>query len=1494
MKRYLSLLILLLIFELVKAGTDPFVSNKDVFGLRVFIENKGQFDKETINYEGIQFAYDNGAEKIYFTKKGLIYKMIKWPKLDHEEWEEIEKGEKEAKPESIYYIHMNWEGCNQNIQIEKSEVQDCYFTYGHARYNSYGFKKIVYKNVYNHIDIEYLLPEDKEHGIKYNVILHPGADPKNIRIVYSGDVNSCTLVNGNITIETPMLPIKEYAPKTYYGNGTELKTEFLLNRNNIGFSFIDGYDNTQEVIIDPFVTTISTLPGNNYGYDVDYDNAGNVYVYGGHSPHKVAKYNSLGVHQWTFPGTISSPAWSWGWLTEGFTLNRSTGKVYLGGVQTSAVSRVIRLDNLGNYDNFISNGGTLGEIWQLGFNPANGDLIPFGGNGPLNLGTINENTGFYNITFNTTGKLYDIACHTFDDAGNCFLIQTSGQSSSTFPNPLNNNLVRINSSITDTLWRKPSTYSSFSEASNKNNFVGVGYGLVLFTSTVTSNEFNCLAVNGCYLYYYDGYNLAAYNKNTGVKIGSTTISGHIVLQQAGIAVDACNNVYVGGSNGSVLAYNFNGTSFTALSPININATSSLKYVYDIKLNRQTNTLYVTGSGFLSSLSAIHSLSCSANNAACLSTPPPSFQSICFGSAATVSISNVNNLSNPSYSIQPSGQIQSTPFFTVNPTSITVYTLYLTGTMNSAIITQSAIATVSINPTPILSPSVTNATCNNPAANFVNLNITFTPNIATNYTVNWSPLPSTITSVNSGTAAGLTPGINNVTVATANGCSITTSFSVPPLPLPANFIIANPSNDYTVTCSNLNVLLTTSITNGIPLTYTWFPSCTNTVIGSSINFTQNCTGQVIGTSSTGCSHTETFTIYQDYTSPTVAVTPTLASISCTSPPTTFTGTSNLGPNVTTNWFQIIGSNTVYVGASGGTVNVFQAGQPGIFWFESVYNLTGCKATMSVQVSSSVGVPIFTVTSPNNFTVGCSIKNISTMQVSTVVTSPTLNVPCNYAFVPPPGTLIPNYSSNPNIVTTNTPGTWVIYVKDQTNNCISSQSITILQNTVQPNVEFIQPLSILNCRELSMVLSGISSNTNTTITWTVPSLPSSSVFPAANVTVSILPSAPNATNNLTTIGIYTIGAVDNNNLCRSTKTVQINQDLRLPRFTLSAASQSVLNCKNNDVLIFPVSSGSLAMALVPTYVWIPPVGFSLSGSSYNTSASGNHTAIATSVVNGCTYSATYNVAADFNPPVLASLGEPFILDCNINPMATITPSVVGPLTGLTYSWSAPPGAITSNINALVLTTNKVGSYLISITNTINGCTSQGIYEVIEGGIKADFIADPIFGFAPLVVTFTNTSATTTGSSNIVSTWGYGNGVITQTVLNNVLTNATYTAPGTYSVILTVQKGTCIDSEIKLITVELPSKIEVPNVFTPNGDGSNDIFKLRASSLEEIGITIFDRWGAVVYELISDTGNFAWDGKNQFGKDCASGTYFYILKAKGRDGEEYELKGNVSLYR
>jgi len=871
---------------------------------------------------------------------------------------------------------------------------------------------------------------------------------------------------------------------------------------------------------------------------------------------------------------------------------------------------------------------------------------------------------------------------------------------------------------------------------------------------------------------------------------------------------------------------------------------------------------------------------------------PSY-AICPGASISIAPVNFANLANPTYSVFPGPLVNTTGTFAVSPTVTTTYTTYITGTnVTNAVQTISATLNVTVFPKPYMSPLVTNGSCSNPG-NSANLNVTFSPSGSPNYTVNWTPTPSTITPVNSSTAAGLVPGLNNVIITTANGCTNTASFMVAPIPVQASFVIVNPTNDYTVTCNNPVVLLTTSVTNGVPLTFTWFPGCSSTSVGASYSFTQACIGQVVGTSSTGCTHTETFVVYQDLTSPTVAVTPTVVNVTCNTAASTFTGTSNLGPNVTTNWYQISGTNTVYVGVPQGTINLFQPGPAGVYWFESKNNITGCVSTKSVAVTSSTGVPQFTVTSPSNFTVGCSTKSITSMQVSTVITSPA-NLPVEYFFSPPPATLTPGWQSNPNQNGITAPGVWVVYVRDQTNLCVVTQSISIIQNTISPNVDFIQPLSILTCRDQTMVLSGISTNANTTITWTVPAIPSNSVNPTANTTVTINQAVASSTANITSVGLFTVGAVDNNNLCRATKTVQILQDIRLPVFTISAQSNSLINCINPDVVIVPITTTLIAGALVPQYFWYPPVGNGQGGSSYNTTAPGSHTAIATSITNGCTTTATYNVGTDLIPPALSASG-PFTLDCANVPTVALIPSITGTTSGFTYSWTVPAGAISSNLTSSVLISNMTGVYRVKVTNTVNGCYSVQSYETVNGELTANFVPSQTQGFAPLTVTFSNTSTTSTGASSILCLWSFGNGVVTPTtVLNTVSPSILYNTSGTYSVMLFATKGSCRDSAMKIITVELPSKLVIPNVFTPNGDKQNDVFRLRSTNLKQIEISIFDRWGNMVYNVNSETGNIEWDGKNLQGKECPSGTYFYVLKAVGKDDQSFTEKGNVSIFR
>ena len=102
---------------------------------------------------------------------------------------------------------------------------------------------------------------------------------------------------------------------------------------------------------------------------------------------------------------------------------------------------------------------------------------------------------------------------------------------------------------------------------------------------------------------------------------------------------------------------------------------------------------------------------------------------------------------------------------------------------------------------------------------------------------------------------------------------------------------------------------------------------------------------------------------------------------------------------------------------------------------------------------------------------------------------------------------------------------------------------------------------------------------------------------------------------------------------------------------------------------------------------------------------------------------------------------------------------------------------------------------------------------------------------------------------------------------------------------------DSPFSLTISE--SFLQMPNAFSPNGDGINDIYKAKDGyqSLTEFHAYIFNRWGQKLYEWNDPAGG--WDGTYK-GKPVKDGVYFCLVKAKGADGKTYNIKKDVNLLR
>ena len=86
-------------------------------------------------------------------------------------------------------------------------------------------------------------------------------------------------------------------------------------------------------------------------------------------------------------------------------------------------------------------------------------------------------------------------------------------------------------------------------------------------------------------------------------------------------------------------------------------------------------------------------------------------------------------------------------------------------------------------------------------------------------------------------------------------------------------------------------------------------------------------------------------------------------------------------------------------------------------------------------------------------------------------------------------------------------------------------------------------------------------------------------------------------------------------------------------------------------------------------------------------------------------------------------------------------------------------------------------------------------------------------------------------------------------------------------------------------------IPDVFSPNGDGSNDVLFVRGPTLVEVEFGVYDRWGKQLFA--SSSVDQGWDG-TVAGDRSASGVYVYTLVARAEDGTRIERTGNITLVR
>lgn len=202
----------------------------------------------------------------------------------------------------------------------------------------------------------------------------------------------------------------------------------------------------------------------------------------------------------------------------------------------------------------------------------------------------------------------------------------------------------------------------------------------------------------------------------------------------------------------------------------------------------------------------------------------------------------------------------------------------------------------------------------------------------------------------------------------------------------------------------------------------------------------------------------------------------------------------------------------------------------------------------------------------------------------------------------------------------------------------------------------------------------------------------------------------------------------------------------------------------------------------------------------------------------------------------------------------------------------------------------SVIITTTDVVN---NDACKYLLIANVSVDFLSNSqISAFAsPVIIT--------TGDNSTLVYVGDPGALVTWFPLGSTQPNTGYTVvatpdkPTTYTAV--AQKGTCEEDVTVHVDAFTAGCIDtdafIPNTFTPNDDGENDVFRVKGLKLDEVYLTIYNRWGEKVFETNDLTKG--WDGKYK-GKQADVGVFGWYLKVKCVNGEETFKKGNVTLVR
>ncbi len=352
-----------------------------------------------------------------------------------------------------------------------------------------------------------------------------------------------------------------------------------------------------------------------------------------------------------------------------------------------------------------------------------------------------------------------------------------------------------------------------------------------------------------------------------------------------------------------------------------------------------------------------------------------------------------------------------------------------------------------------------------------------------------------------------------------------------------------------------------------------------------------------------------------------------------------------------------------------------------------------------------------------------------------------------------------------------------------------------------------------------------------------------------------------------GTYNIVIIDNNG-CEGTGTESLNNSGGI---TLNVVSSTDISCHGaadgSGVVSASGGTGNY------TYSWLPTGGSAANASNL---MPGTYTVTVTDD-GGCSDDVQITIAE----PDSISINETITpTDCGID-NGEIDLTVTGGSGNYSYTWN-PGVSITNQATGLAF-----GMYEVTVTDD-NGCSKTVSYNVPQGNsfyvevIPADDVTIQQ-GESVSINLFVDPNVTVDNIS-----WFPPDGLSCTDCKDPVATPDHST---TYIVAVTDDNG-CVSTDTVVINVILPcAEIFVPNTFSPNADGLNDLQCVLGECIVSMDFTIFNRWGELVFQTKDQ--EECWNGKYR-GKPVQSGTYIYKLKATLENGKQVEKTGNITVVR